>query len=307
MALYSYVKKDTENKPVKKNIPAVEKPQKEKKHFSLNINIKFSPPKFPKFKNLIKFPSLPKVSAPKVSNRVSTSISLLFIACGIGMILIVAWPILKWQIIHPSFAPESKLVKPIAQSKPENINDGQALANEGKTEENLNYASNWFPETKQDRKNEKIVKYEISIPKLKIENALTLIGGEDLSKSLIHFGGTALPGEYGNAVIFGHSVLPEFFNPKDYHTIFATMPELKLGDEIYATVDNVKYKYIIYEFKTVDPSDITVLEQRYDNYYMSLITCVPPGLKLKRLVAKAKLVPFDEEIKEEEKNADVGN
>jgi len=35
---------------------------------------------------------------------------------------------------------------------------------------------------------------------------------------------------------------------------------------------------------------ISVLEQKYDASYLTLVTCVPPGTYWKRLVVKAKLV-----------------
>ena len=115
------------------------------------------------------------------------------------------------------------------------------------------------------------------------------IGGEDLKESLIHYGGTVLPGEYGNVVIFGHSVLPQFFNPKNYLTIFSTLPTLENGDEVFVNFDGIEYKYKVYEMVEVEPTDVTILEQQYDNFYITLVTCVPPGTYWKRLAVKARL------------------
>jgi len=138
----------------------------------------------------------------------------------------------------------------------------------------------------------RITDYTISIPKLKIKKAVVKINAEDLTKSLFHYPGTALPGQYGNGVIFGHSVLPQFFNPKNYKTIFSTLPNLKKGDEILADFDGVVYRYRVIQMFEVSPDDISVLEQRFDSEYLSLITCVPPGTYLRRLVVKARLVKF---------------
>jgi sortase A len=41
------------------------------------------------------------------------------------------------------------------------------------------------------------------------------------------------PGEYGNIVIFGHSTLPQLYNPKDYKTIFTYLPSLEKKDHIF--------------------------------------------------------------------------
>ncbi len=132
--------------------------------------------------------------------------------------------------------------------------------------------------------------YTISIPKLKIDNAVVTIGSMDLKKSLIQYPQTALPGQAGNAVVFGHSVLPQFFNPKSYLTIFAPLFKLKTGDEIYVDFDNIKYKYLVEDIFEVLPTDLSVLEQRFDGRYLSLITCTPPGTYLRRLVVKARIV-----------------
>ena len=92
-------------------------------------------------------------------------------------------------------------------------------------------ASTWFPggATKQDFTTSKVDYYTISVPKLKIDSASVAIGGEDLNKSLIQYPGTALPGKRGNSVIFGHSILPIFYNPKNYISIFSLLPTCKKG------------------------------------------------------------------------------
>lgn len=136
----------------------------------------------------------------------------------------------------------------------------------------------------------KITHYSLSIPKLKINHAVVQIGGEDLMKSLIQYPGTAFPGQFGNAVIFGHSVLPQFFNPTNYKTIFSTLPTLEEKDEVLVNFDGILYRYLVVQLLETNPEDVTVLEQRYDDRYLSLITCVPPGTYLKRLIVKARLV-----------------
>lgn len=153
--------------------------------------------------------------------------------------------------------------------------------------------ANWFPTApSQKKREEKVSNYYLTISKLKIENALVKIGGEDLDESLIHYSGTALPGEYGNAVIFGHSVLPAFYNPKDYHTIFSTLPTLEKDDEIFIEYDNLRFKYKVEDYREVKPDDIEMLEQKFDRRTLSLVTCVPPGTYLKRGIIRANLVPY---------------
>lgn len=131
--------------------------------------------------------------------------------------------------------------------------------------------------------------YFVSIPKLKIDQAAVIFGSTDLKKSLIQYPKTALPGQYGSPVIFGHSVLPQFFNPKSYITIFSTLYKLQQGDEIFVDYDHIRYKYVVEEMYEVQPTDLSVLEQRFDGRYLTLVTCSPPGTYLRRLIIKAQI------------------
>lgn len=190
----------------------------------------------------------------------------------------VLWPILSYR---------EALVNPVPAAKSPKENG----------ELDYTKASNWFygGVRKEDFYSSKISFYNISIPKLKIENAVVAIGGEDLSQNLIQYPGTAVPGKLGNAVIFGHSVLPIFFNPKDYISIFSTLPTLKKGDEIIINYDGVTYKYLVEAGIDVYPTDIQVLEQDKSDSFLTLVTCVPPGdpRKPKRHIVRARVVPPD--------------
>ncbi|MFA4826947.1 MAG: sortase [Candidatus Shapirobacteria bacterium] len=169
----------------------------------------------------------------------------------------------------------------------------------GEVSTDLTQLNNWFvadssssPKPESQLSSDGISAYRLSIPSQKIQDATVIVGSMDLKKSLIQYPQTALPGQLGNAVIFGHSVLPQFFNPKSYLTIFSTLYRLKQGDEIYVDYDNIKYKYLVEEMYEVKPTDLSILEQRFDGRYLTLITCSPPGTYLRRLVIKAKIVDF---------------
>ena len=154
-----------------------------------------------------------------------------------------------------------------------------------------NLINNWFPTAPVSPvKPSKITHYALSIPKVRIENATVEIGGIKIKESLVHYPGTALPGEFGNVVIFGHSILPVFYNPKDYKAIFSLIPTLKKGERIYIYFDGIEYIYEVFEYKEVKPEEINVLEQRFDQQTISLITCVPPGTYKKRGIIRGRLV-----------------
>jgi sortase A len=68
------------------------------------------------------------------------------------------------------------------------------------------------------------------------------------------------------------------------------LPTLKKGEPITINFDGIEYRYQVREMLEVSSEDVTVLEQHYDNSYLSLITCVPPGTYLRRLIVRAELV-----------------
>ncbi|OGG14012.1 hypothetical protein A2773_00520 [Candidatus Gottesmanbacteria bacterium RIFCSPHIGHO2_01_FULL_39_10] len=156
----------------------------------------------------------------------------------------------------------------------------------------------WFPTKPQTAmsRNLTIKEYALSIPKLNIKNAKVIIGGDDLKKSLVHYLPQSVPGEYGNVVIFGHSTLPQLYDPKNYTTIFTYLPSLEKGDKIQVFIGEEQYEYETYDIFVVNPEEVSVLEQSNDASYLTLITCVPPGTYWKRLIVRAKLTKLPGKI-----------
>lgn len=223
------------------------------------------------------------------TNFLRLPLSLFFTISGISIIAWITLPILTFELFFSSkFV---NFVKPIPEGVANFITDDKLTSYYGNQKIDFTKASNWFPNNPPQKINtQKPLEYTISIPKLGIYDAKAIIGGEDLSKGLVHYGGTGLPGEYGNGVVFGHSVLPVFYNPKNYKTIFSTLPtKLDIGDEIIVFYDGLTYKYKVINMRVVSPEDVSVLEQHYDNIYMSFVTCVPPGTYWKRLIVTTVL------------------
>lgn len=214
-------------------------------------------------------------------------IAAILLSIGLFTFSLAIFPIVKYQFEYS--IKFKQIINPLS-SKHYN-NPGNIL---GEMTTDYTQISNWFvnsPDTQIQgsiiSNNQTDTTYYLSIPKLKIKDAVVAVNSMDLKKSLIQYPKTALPGQLGNSVIFGHSVLPQFFNSKSYLTIFSTLYRLKVGDEIQVTLSNVDYKYKVEEMFEVQPTELSVLDQRFDGKYLTLITCSPPGTTLRRLVVKA--------------------
>jgi len=227
----------------------------------------------------------PAVTLSPVHKKIVAS-SLLVV--GVAFFLSAVLPILQYQIEYS--IKFNQVLSPLSLS---GMNSGSILGDSGT---DFTQLQNWFVNDQSNLQNSATqnqkTQYTISIPKLKIDQAVVEVGSLDLKKSLIQYPQTALPGQFGSPVVFGHSVLPQFFNPKSYLTIFSTLYKLKQSDQILINFDNIEYKYLVEEMYEVLPTDLSVLEQRFDGRYLTLITCTPPGTYLRRLVIKARIVDF---------------
>lgn len=220
-------------------------------------------------------------------------IALSFLGLGLVLILSTIFPILKYEIFTQrrflKFGRESKIISPLVLAEDTSQTPEEKL--------NFKILSNWFPRDQEFSRFFKsqslsmIVDYTLDIPRLDISNAHVKIGGENLDESLIHFASSSPPGKEGNTIIFGHSVLPQFFNPQNYTTIFSTLPTLEKGDGVFVKYDGILYKYVVEEIITVLPEDLLkLISQETSGSVLTLVTCVPPGTYWKRLLVKARLV-----------------
>jgi sortase A len=146
----------------------------------------------------------------------------------------------------------------------------------------------WFPES-VTQKSIDVPYYALSIPTLKIKDAVVATGDTDLTNHLVQYGTHVLPPDNGTTVIFGHSTLPQFFKQQDYKTIFSKLYTLKKHDTILLTVKSKSYTYTIKKIRVVKPSDLSMFEQLPDTSHLILVTCTPPGTTWKRLVIESEL------------------
>jgi len=237
-----------------------------------------------------------KKTDKKKKRKIYRVLSLITLAIGLFIMFYVFYPLLSWQIYFAPYFASANFASPIPKTTivdPSSI--GSLISQAGNVLTGIDYtnAQNWFPnyysENNTEKKNSQIPFYTISIPKLGIKDAIVSTIDYNLAAHLIQYEGTAMPSEKGNTVIFGHSTLPQLFNPKDYKTIFANAYKLKDQDIIYATVNKITFLYKIINISVTDPSDTSVFAQDYNNSYLTLITCTPPGTIWKRLIIKARI------------------
>lgn len=109
-----------------------------------------------------------------------------------------------------------------------------------------------------------------------------------LREGVVHYPGTAQPGDQGNVVITGHS---SYFpwDPGRFKDVFALLHEIIIGDQVIVFHDQEKYTYEVYDTEVVTPDKVEVLTQQGEDR-LTLITCTPVGTNLKRLIVYAKPV-----------------
>jgi len=223
------------------------------------------------------------------------TIPTLISALGLGILGAVAYPVVSYQIKDfKLFSVNQGLLSPVYyESKANSDQEPKILGDLDYTK-----ASSWFPGNAQNdlfksHQNEDTdipEFYYISIPTLGLTDLQVSLFDEDLTKHLVQYPQTALPGQLGSAVIFGHSTLPQFFDPKKYTTVFSTLPKIKPGSDIFVKYNTKEYTYRVTGIIEVKPSELWVLKQNYNAKTIKVVTCVPPGTTLKRLVVEASLI-----------------
>jgi len=222
---------------------------------------------------------------PKKKSKTAKAFSTLFFFIGILLVGIVAFPVASWQIAYVLASPN--LLVPIVREP--NVLAAVTTNNS----RDFTDPNNWFdakPVTVTNQAPLSFNLFTLSIPKLKIKQALVEIGGVDLKKSLIAWPSSVAPGAVGSVFIFGHSALPIYYSPNNYTTIFTHIYDLDYDEPIIIEADGVTYKYVVESKKIIAPTDLSILEQKYDAARLVMVTCLPAGTYLMRGVVTAKLL-----------------
>jgi sortase A len=121
----------------------------------------------------------------------------------------------------------------------------------------------------------------IEIPKIGLNWEL----GEGISLRNIdrgpsHWPGTAMPGHNGNVVVAGHRVT----HTRPFRNIDLLVP----GDEVFFTVDGIRWRYVMTASQVVTPKQTEIVAQTPDAQ-ATLFACHPPGSARYRYVVHLKL------------------
>lgn len=236
---------------------------------------------------------LPNRKEHRSDSRHSNKLPIFLILIGLVLLGTAGWPVVEWQLIQAYDVTEGTLIKPVidligkegsGQSAHRPSQFGQLLL-----PPDLGTAEKPPAPLGGFDKRLYITDFTISIPKLRIDRVLVKVDSESFDQWLAHYPGSALPGEEGNVFISGHSVLPQFYNPRDYKTIFSTIHTLEPGDEILVEVGGVEYRYLVKSKRVVDPQEVSVIKPPAPGRFLSLLTCNPPGTYFKRLIVLAEL------------------
>lgn len=232
-------------------------------------------------------------------------LSPILITVGSLMLANVSWPIIYYQVFTAPALQKTEFVSPVPVSQLGNAaylsqNLVPTPVNPQVLGVDLDYTNPtvWFPSAQYGLPGTGNSYYKISIPDVNIEDAEVVVGGTNLDKSLIQYPNTALPGQLGSPVIFGHSILRQFYdpaieNPHRYISIFSKIMTLKNGSKVFIDFDGIRYTYVVKDKFEVKPEDVFILEQKYTQKELKLITCVPEGTYLRRGVVIAGLMDLE--------------
>lgn len=205
-----------------------------------------------------------------------------FLFLGIFFLMQIILPYLSFQIWEIGLSLENKgLISPQMDISSKSNILGISIQN--------NEDFSYFISSAQRHKDPKFLEFSITVPKLRLEKVDVLVDSNDLTNKLAHLPGSALPGEKGNVFISGHSALNFFKGVKK--APFANLADLKKGDQIEVLTDGTRFVYEVISLRIVKPDELSVISAPESlGRYITLMTCVPPGLNFKRLIVLGKMI-----------------
>ena len=125
----------------------------------------------------------------------------------------------------------------------------------------------------------------LKLPVLYVDDTAETTFQKALQKGVVHYPGTAKPGEYGNVYIFGHSS-DNAWAKGEYKTAFALLPRIEKGAKLILTNWNGNvFQYIVTNTFVTSAKDTQLLDQNgYKKKQLTLQTSYPIGTSLQRYI-----------------------
>lgn len=105
---------------------------------------------------------------------------------------------------------------------------------------------------------------------------------ENMRHAATHMSETTPLGESGNAAIAAHRAHKK-------GRLFNRLNEVTSGDKIIINTEIKRFTYVVYKISVVEPTDLSVLEDKGKEKILTLITCDPLKNPTHRLIVQAKL------------------
>lgn len=136
-----------------------------------------------------------------------------------------------------------------------------------------------------------IPKIRIAAPIVRPSSTSEQAIDDALLQGVVHYPGTAEPGERGNVFLTGHSSF-YWWVPTKFRNVFTLEPQLENNDEVIIYRNGIRYSYRVFTKFEVAPNETQVLAQTPQSI-VTLSTCVPIGTSYRRMIVQAKQVQPD--------------
>lgn len=138
---------------------------------------------------------------------------------------------------------------------------------------------------------EELANAKVIIPKIELEKPLTFPVNTDkqtideaLMGKIMHYPGTALPGNLGATTLLAHSA-PITWGPS--YRVFNKIDQLTAGDDIIVYVGEQSFVYQVKRHFLINPGDQLPVDTTKKTAY--LLTCWPPNTGKQRMVVEAEI------------------
>src|SRR5262249_28982061 len=109
-----------------------------------------------------------------------------------------------------------------------------------------------------------------------------------LLKGPVHYPTTALLGEQGTMLLFGHSSYLPIVHNQNYKA-FDGIQNLKPGDIVSVYSGTTEYRYAVVGVRQANVNDDPIVELPQDGVHLTLITCDSFATKSERFIVTADL------------------